>query len=139
MLVVGPPWGAAVAEASYRHLGHALAPDPAAPTHLVVGHAQAARVRTVLETDGIIGWVVTESWFQRRLGLVDLVATTAAGAEKVVVHDVPRERAVRARRHRDAGRADRLDRLSARRVRTHERPSCSGQEGRSRVVVDQAP
>jgi putative membrane protein len=95
VLVVGLPWGAAVAEASYRHLGHALAPDPAAPTHLVVGHAQAARVRTVLETDGIIGWVVTESWFQRRLGLVDLVATTAAGAEKVVVHDVPRERAVR--------------------------------------------
>lgn len=95
MLVVGLPWGVAVAEASYRHLGHALVPDRAAPSHLVVGHAQVARVRTVLETDGIIGWVLTETWFQRRLGLADLVATTAAGAEKVVVHDVPRERAVR--------------------------------------------
>jgi putative membrane protein len=94
LLVVGLPLGAAAAETSYRHLGHALAPDAAAPSHLVVGHPQVARVRTVLETDGIIGWVLTESWFQRRLGLADLVATTAAGAEKVVVRDVPRSRAI---------------------------------------------
>ena len=51
-------------------------------------------MRTVLETDGIIGWVVNETWFQRRVGLADLVATTAAGAERVVVRDVPRERAI---------------------------------------------
>ena len=74
---------AAVGEASYRHLGHALAGD-----HLVAGSGQLARIRTVLETDGIIGWVVSESWWQRRIGLADLVATTAAGDERVLVRDV---------------------------------------------------
>jgi putative membrane protein len=93
LLVVGLPLAALVAEASYRHLGHALTPA-GSPTHLAVGHPRAARVRTVLETDGIIGWALTETWFQRRAGLADLVATTAAGAEKVVVRDVPRPRAV---------------------------------------------
>jgi putative membrane protein len=74
---------AAVGEASYRHLGHALGEQ-----HLVAGSGTLARVRTVLETDGIIGWVVDQSWWQRRIGLADLTATTAAGAEKVVVRDV---------------------------------------------------
>jgi putative membrane protein len=74
---------AAVGEASYRHLGHALADD-----HLVAGSGTLARIRTVLETDGIIGWVVSQSWWQRRIGLADLTATTAAGAERVVVRDV---------------------------------------------------
>jgi putative membrane protein len=73
----------AVGEASYRHLGHALSGD-----HLVAGSGALARVRTVLETDGIIGWVVTQSWWQRRSGLADLTATTAAGAERVLVRDV---------------------------------------------------
>ena len=80
---------AAVGEASYRHLGHALAGD-----HLVAGSGQLARTRTVLETDGIIGWVVSQSWWQRRIGLVDLVATTAAGNERVLVRDVRLEVAV---------------------------------------------
>jgi putative membrane protein len=74
---------AAVGESSYRHLGHALDGD-----HLVAGSGQLARIRTVLETDGIIGWVVSQSWWQRRIGLVDLVATTAAGDERVLVRDV---------------------------------------------------
>jgi putative membrane protein len=74
---------AAAGEASYRHLGHALTPD-----HLVAGGGTFARERTVLETDGIIGWVVAQSWWQRRIGLADLTATTAAGTERVVVHDV---------------------------------------------------
>lgn len=80
---------AAVGEASYRHLGHALADD-----HLVAGSGTLARVRTALETDGIIGWVVGQSWWQRRIGLADLTATTAAGAERVVVRDVRLEVAV---------------------------------------------
>jgi putative membrane protein len=79
-LVLG---AAVVGEASYRHLGHALAGD-----HLVAGSGALARVRTVLETDGIIGWVVSQSWWQRRIGLADLTATTAAGAERVLVRDV---------------------------------------------------
>jgi putative membrane protein len=74
---------AAAGEATYRHLGHALAPD-----HLVAGGGTFARIRTVLETDGIIGWVVSQSWWQRRIGLADLTATTAAGAERVLVRDV---------------------------------------------------
>ena len=80
---------AVVGEASYRHLGHALADD-----HLVAGSGALARVRTVLETDGIIGWVVSQSWWQRRIGLADLTATTAAGTERVVVRDVRLEVAV---------------------------------------------
>jgi putative membrane protein len=75
--------GAAAGEASYRHLGHDLAGD-----HLVAGGGTFARIRTVLETDGIIGWVVSQSWWQRRVGLVDLTATTAAGTERVLVRDV---------------------------------------------------
>lgn len=74
---------AAVGEASYRHLGHAVG-----DRHLVAGSGTLARIRTVLETDGIIGWVVSQSWWQRRIGLADLTATTAAGAERVVVRDV---------------------------------------------------
>ncbi|GIM64028.1 hypothetical protein Pve01_82080 [Planomonospora venezuelensis] len=74
---------AAAGEASYRHLGHALSAD-----HLVAGRGTFARIRTVLETEGIIGWVVSQSWWQRRIGLADLTATTAAGAERVLVRDV---------------------------------------------------
>ena len=51
-------------------------------------------MRTVLETDGIIGWVVSQSWWQRRIGLADLTATTAAGTERVLVRDVRLEVAV---------------------------------------------
>ena len=35
-----------------------------------------------------------QNYFQRRAGLASLVATTAAGAEKVLVRDVPLGRAV---------------------------------------------
>ncbi|NYG56723.1 PH domain-containing protein [Nocardioides perillae] len=78
-----------VGELSWRHLGHALT-----PAHLVAGAPAASRTRTVLETDGVIGWNVTQGWFQRRAGLVTLTATTAAGPERVVVHDVPRQAAL---------------------------------------------
>jgi putative membrane protein len=76
--------GAGLAEASYRNLGHLLTAE-----HLVVGGGLLDRRRTVLERDGIIGWVLTQTWFQRRAGLATLVATTAAGAESVSVLDVP--------------------------------------------------
>ena len=81
---------ALTAEASYRHLGHATTTE-----HLVVGSGELARVRTVLEHDGIIGWVVHQSWFQRRLALATLTATTAAGAEQVVARDIPLGAAIR--------------------------------------------
>ncbi|SEB51982.1 putative membrane protein [Nocardioides exalbidus] len=89
LAVVAVLLGAAAGEASYRHLGHRLAGD-----HLVAGSGVLARIRTALETDGIIGWVVTQSWWQRRIGLADLTATTAAGDERVLVRDVRLEVAV---------------------------------------------
>ena len=76
--------GAVLAEASYRHLGHRLTEE-----HLVVGGGLLNRRRTVLERDGVIGWVLTQTWFQRRVGLATLVAATAAGSESVSVVDVP--------------------------------------------------
>ncbi|WP_110182017.1 PH domain-containing protein [Nocardioides solisilvae] len=81
--------GALLAEAAYAHLGHALT-----DRHLVVGSGTSTRRRTVLERDGVIGWVVEQSWFQRRAGLATLVATTAAGQERVTLRDVPHDRAV---------------------------------------------
>lgn len=83
LAVVALVGAALVGEASYRHLGHALT-----DRHLVAGSGDLARIRTVLETDGIIGWVVAQSWWQRRIGLADLTATTAAGHERVLVKDV---------------------------------------------------
>ena len=89
LAVVVLPLGVVLGESAYRHLGHALTPG-----HLVSGDGVTTRRRTVLETEGIIGWVVVQSFFQRRLGLATLVATTAAGAESVRIEDLPVDRAV---------------------------------------------
>lgn len=78
-----------LAELAYRNLGHELT-----ATHLVSRSGALRRERVVLERAGIIGWVVRQSWFQRRRGLATLVATTAAGPEQVQVVDLPLERAV---------------------------------------------
>ncbi|WP_203336140.1 PH domain-containing protein [Nocardioides limicola] len=87
-LLVGT-WGAVLGEAEYRHLGHALVNG-----HLVSGWGALSRHRVALQTDGIIGWVITQNIFQRRLGLASLIATTAAGSERVLVRDVDRGVAV---------------------------------------------
>lgn len=76
--------------AASRHLGHLLTSD-----HVTAGHGIGTRRRTVLETGGIIGWVLRESFFQRRAGLATLVATTAAGDERVTLRDIPRDLALR--------------------------------------------
>ncbi len=77
------------AEAAYRNLGHLLTDD-----HLTSGSGALDRRRTVLERDGVIGWVIAQSFFQRRSGLATLVATTAAGAEAVAVRDIPLGQAI---------------------------------------------
>lgn len=87
-LVVGA-LGVLTAEAEYAHLGHALT-----DRHLVAGSGAWERRRTALEREGVIGWVIQQSLFQRRLGLATLVATTAAGAERVAVRDLSLDRAV---------------------------------------------
>ena len=72
----------------YRALGHAVTPD-----HLVSRHGSLDRQRVVLDRDGIIGWRVEQSFFQRRVGVATLVATTAAGQQHYDVVDVPVEQA----------------------------------------------
>ncbi|GAA1478528.1 PH domain-containing protein [Nocardioides aestuarii] len=73
-----------------RSLGHALVGD-----WLVARSGSLTRRRELLATDAVIGWNLHSTWFQRRAGLVTLVATTAGGSQRVVVVDVPEEVAVR--------------------------------------------
>lgn len=75
---------ALIAENAWRNLGHGLTPD-----HLVVQTGAVIRTRSALERAGIIGWVVHQNFFQRRLGLADLVATTAAGGQQLVAPNIP--------------------------------------------------
>jgi putative membrane protein len=78
------PLAAALAADRYRSLGHRLAGD-----WLVTRTGSLVRRRSVLSTEGIIGWRIHQSWFQRRQGLVSLAATTAAGRQHYVAHDIP--------------------------------------------------
>ncbi|WP_193615138.1 PH domain-containing protein [Nocardioides lijunqiniae] len=72
-----------------RGLGHALADG-----HVVARSGTLARRRDHLEVDHVIGWNLRATWFQRRLGLTSLVATTAGGPQSVTVIDVPEPLAV---------------------------------------------
>jgi putative membrane protein len=89
-----PPWFALVAALSvpvavmlaadrYRSLGHALA-----GSFLVTRSGSLYRRRDVLDCDGIIGWNLRQTYFQRRAGLATLTATTAAGRQRYAVRDV---------------------------------------------------
>ena len=82
----------AAAEA-LRERTDALAEQPAhtriAGRYLVTRAGSLYRRRDVLECDGIIGWNVRQSFFQRRAGLATLTATTAAGRQRYAVSDVP--------------------------------------------------
>ena len=67
-----------------RRLGHALT------EHYLITRAHAFRGRRdALQRTGIIGWNLRQSWFQRRVGLATLVATTSAGKQAYVLYDVP--------------------------------------------------
>jgi putative membrane protein len=66
-----------------RALGHALV-----DAHLVARSGSLDRRREVLHTRSVIGWTLRASWFQRRAGLTDLVATTAGGRQQVTVLDL---------------------------------------------------
>ncbi|MEU6997566.1 PH domain-containing protein [Nonomuraea sp. NPDC046570] len=79
-----------------RGLGHLLG-----ERHLVTRSGSAVRRTVALDRSGIVGWTITESYFQRRLGLLTVSATTGAGDGHYDVLDV--------------GRADGLD-LAARAV-----------------------
>jgi putative membrane protein len=68
----------------YRALGHGLA-----GSYLVTQSGSLYRRRDLLQCDGIIGWNIRQSFFQRRVGLATLTATTAAGRQRYAVLDVP--------------------------------------------------
>ncbi len=83
------PIGALLAADRYRRLGHALEPD-----YLVVRQGSVRGRREILQRTGIIGWNIQQSWFQRRSGLVTVVATTAAGRQAYAALDVPESLAI---------------------------------------------
>jgi putative membrane protein len=82
-VVVLLPVALALAVDRYRSLGHAVSGN-----RLVARGGSLARRRHVLGAEGIIGWNVERTFFQRRAGLVTLVATTAAGRQHYDVQDV---------------------------------------------------
>jgi putative membrane protein len=76
------PVAAVLAVDAYRSLGHALG------EHYLLARSGTVRRATVaLQRGGIIGWTFRQSVFQRRAGLVTVIATTAAGAGAYAVPD----------------------------------------------------
>jgi putative membrane protein len=83
------PAAALLALDRYRGLGHAL------PGRHLVTRTGGLRRRTVtLQRDGVIGWTLRQSPFQRRAGVVTLEAVTAAGRGGYPVLDVGTQEAV---------------------------------------------
>ncbi|HJQ45057.1 MAG TPA: PH domain-containing protein [Amycolatopsis sp.] len=78
------PIGVLLAEDRYRNLGHALV-----GRRLVFQQGSLVRRRHMVASDGVIGWVMHRSFFQRRAGLVSLTATTAAGHQHYTSTDMP--------------------------------------------------
>ncbi|ONF71413.1 PH domain-containing protein [Amycolatopsis keratiniphila] len=93
LLVIGAALGIVLLPASvllaldaYRNLGHGIT-----GRYLVGRHGTVRRSTFALERDGVIGWTVKQSIFQRRKGLLTVVATTAAGAGAYSVYDAGEE------------------------------------------------
>ncbi|GAA2301557.1 PH domain-containing protein [Glycomyces scopariae] len=80
--VLGSAFALWTAVDSYRSLGHALT-----GRHLVSRRGSTRRATVHLDRAGIIGWRITQSVFQRRMGLMTLDATTAAGKGHYAVID----------------------------------------------------
>ncbi|MFE9511261.1 PH domain-containing protein [Streptomyces sp. NPDC006643] len=81
--VVLVPCAVALALDAYRALGHRLSGD-----YLVARSGTVRRSTVALQRGGVIGWTVKQSYFQRRVGLVTVTATTAAGDGAYHVRDV---------------------------------------------------
>ena len=85
-LLAVPPAGlasTALAADRYRSLGHGLSAG-----YLVTRYGSMVRRSSSLATGAIIGWNLRTTWWQRRAGLTTLVATTAAGRQRLLVADV---------------------------------------------------
>lgn len=85
MLAVG---GVALAWDRYRGLGHTVLPG-----WLITRSGSLDRARVSLESDGIIGWTVRQTFFQRRAGVATVIAATPAGTGKYLVIDLPADQA----------------------------------------------
>lgn len=79
---VAVPAAVPLALDAYRSLGHALDGD-----YLVARSGTVRRGTVALRRDGVIGWTLKQSWFQRRAGVLTLTATTAAGDGAYPVYD----------------------------------------------------
>ncbi|KAA5837303.1 PH domain-containing protein [Saccharopolyspora hirsuta] len=71
---------------AYRNLGHQLT-----DRYLIARSGSGIRRTVVLQRDGVIGWKMSRTLFQRRSGLMTVGATTAAGNSIYEVHDVGEE------------------------------------------------
>jgi putative membrane protein len=76
---------AGLAEDRFRNLGHARAAG-----HLVTRSGSLVRRRAAVVEDGVIGWTMRRTFFQRRQDLMTLTAATAAGRQGYRVVDVDR-------------------------------------------------
>jgi putative membrane protein len=93
--------GVALALDRSRGLGHALVDG-----YLVARSGSLDRRREALATPSVIGWNLRATWFQRRAGLTDLVATTAGGRQRVRVLDIPEAEATALARTAQPGLLD---------------------------------
>jgi putative membrane protein len=89
LAMLAPVAGLGLAIDRWRSLGHALTGG-----WLTVRSGSLGRRQSVLQTAGIIGWNLSSTWFQRRVGLTTLVATTAGGRQAYVALDIPEGLAV---------------------------------------------
>jgi len=80
------PVAAALALASdrARSLGHGLVDG-----FVIARSGSLQRHRAALATSHIIGWTFRDTWFQRRVGLATVDATTAGGTGRIGVPDIP--------------------------------------------------
>ena len=80
------PVAIVLANDAYRALGHTLT-DTYPAGYLVARSGTVRRATVALQRRGVVGWTVRQSWFQRRAGLVTVIATTAAGTGAYAVRD----------------------------------------------------
>jgi putative membrane protein len=73
----------------YRALGHTIVDG-----RVVFRQGALVRRRVMIEGDGVVGWTISQSVFQRGSGLVTLTATTAAGRQRYSLPDVDNVTAV---------------------------------------------
>ncbi|MFE7135803.1 PH domain-containing protein [Streptomyces sp. NPDC057638] len=87
--VLAVPVAVLLALDAYRGLGHGLSGD-----YLVARSGSVRRSTVALQRTGVIGWVVSQSVFQRRAGILTVTATTAAGSGAYAVYDADATEAI---------------------------------------------